>query len=377
MINRKLEVEIRKRLYSGKAIIVMGARQTGKTTLLQKIVSSEPDVLWLNADEADTGALFEGASSTLLRQVLSGKKIVVIDEAQRIADVGLRLKLITDQVSEVQLLATGSSAFELANRINEPLTGRKWEYRLFPLSFSELADHHGLLEETRLLKHRMVYGYYPEVVMNPGQEKEVLRQLSDSYLYKDILMWERIKKPEKIVKLLQALAFQLGSEVTYNNLGAMVQLDNQTVEKYIQLLEQSYIIFRIPALSRNLRKELKRGRKIYFYDNGIRNALLANFNQTDLRTDIGALWENFLISERMKYLHYNSIWTNSYFWRTQDQQEIDYVEERDGTFNAFELKWNTKKNPRLSKTFKNAYPDHTYEVINPENFTQFIHNPPI
>jgi predicted AAA+ superfamily ATPase len=377
MINRKLEVEIRKRLYSGKAIIVMGARQTGKTTLLHKIVSSEPDVLWLNADEADTVALFEGASSTLLRQVLSGKKIVVIDEAQRIANVGLKFKLITDQVREVQLLATGSSAFELANRINEPLTGRKWEYRLYPLSFSELANHHSLLEETRLLKHRLVYGYYPEVVMNPGKEKEVLRQLSDSYLYKDILMWERIKKPEKIVKLLQALAFQLGSEVTYNKLGSMVQLDNQTVEKYIQLLEQSYIIFRIPALSRNLRKELKRGRKIYFYDNGIRNALLANFSHTDLRTDIGALWENFLISERMKFLHYNSIWANSYFWRTQDQQEIDYVEERDGTFSAFELKWNMKKNPKLSKTFRNAYPDHTYEVINPDNFTHFIHHPQI
>jgi hypothetical protein len=186
-------------------------------------------------------------------------------------------------------------------------------------------------------------------------------------------MWEGIKKPEKIVKLLQVVAFQLGSEVSYNNLGSLVQLDNQTDEKYIRLLEQAYIIFRLPAFSRNLRKELKRGRKIYFYDNGIRNALLANFNNPDLRTDIGALWENYLISERMKFLHYNSLWANSYFWRTQDQQELDYVEERDGLLHAYEMKWNVNKIPRISKTFRNAYPDHTYEVISPQNYSQFIH----
>lgn len=372
MITRKLENEIEKKLFSGKAIIVLGARQTGKTTLLKKIISQKNDVLWLNADEADTIALFENSSSARLKAIFAGKKIVVIDEAQRITDVGLRLKLITDQIPGVQLIATGSSAFELANKVNEPLTGRKWEYKLFPLSFSEMVNYHGFLEENRLMPHRLIYGYYPEVVSNPGQEKEVLKQLSDSYLYKDILMWERIKKPEKLLKLLQALAFQLGSEISYNNLASLLEMDNQTVEKYIQLLEQTFIIFRLPAFSRNHRKELKRGRKIYFFDNGIRNALLANFNLPELRTDIGDLWENFIISERIKYLHYNIIWANSYFWRTQDQQEIDYIEERDGILYAYEIKWNAKKKPFLSKSFANTYPEHEYNIINPQNYEQFL-----
>jgi uncharacterized protein len=372
MITRSLENEINKKLFDGKAIIILGARQTGKTTLLKKIVSQRSDVLWLNADETDTIALFENTSSTRLKTIFTGKKIVVIDEAQRISDVGLKLKLITDQIPEIQLIATGSSAFELANKINEPLTGRKWEYKLFPLSLPEMVNYHGLLEENRLLPHRLIYGYYPEVVSNPGIEREILKQLSDSYLYKDILMWERIQKPEKLLKLLQALAFQVGSEISYNNLASLLEMNNQTVEKYIQLLEQTFIIFRLPAFSRNHRKELKRGRKVYFFDNGIRNALLANFNLPELRTDIGALWENFIISERIKYLHYNNIWANSYFWRTQDQQEIDYIEERNGILYAFEIKWNVKKKPFLSKTFANTYPEHTYNIINPQNYEQFL-----
>ncbi len=372
MITRNLENVIERKLFGGKAIILFGARQTGKTTLLKKIVDNKKDVLWLNADEPDTIALFENSSSTRLKAIFAGKKIVVIDEAQRIPDVGIKLKLITDNIPEVQLLATGSSAFELANKVNEPLTGRKWEYKLFPLSFSEMVGYHGLLEENRLMQHRLIYGYYPEVVSNPGIENEILKQLSDSYLYKDILMWERIKKPEKFLKLLQALALQLGSEVSYNNLASLLEMDNQTVEKYIQLLEQTFIIFRLPAFSRNHRKELKRGRKIYFFDNGIRNALLANFSLTELRTDIGALWENFVISERIKYLHYNNIWANSFFWRTQDQQEIDYIEEKDGVLHAFEIKWNVKKKPILSKGFAKAYPNHRYSIINPDNYEQFL-----
>ncbi|MDX1285461.1 MAG: DUF4143 domain-containing protein, partial [Draconibacterium sp.] len=249
---------------------------------------------------------------------------------------------------------------------------RKWEYKLFPLSFSEMNNHHGFMEENRLLPQRLVYGYYPEVVTNPGKEKDILKQLSDSYLYKDILMWERIKKPEKLLKLLQALAFQVGSEISYNNLGILLEMDNQTVEKYIQLLEQTFIIFRLPAFSRNHRKELKRGKKIYFFDNGIRNALIANFSLPELRSDIGALWENFFISERIKYLHYNNIWAKSYFWRTQDQQEIDYIEERDGVLYAFEIKWNEKKKTFLSKSFSKTYPNYKYNVINPGNFEEFL-----
>lgn len=372
MILRSLETEIDEKIFKNKAIIILGARQTGKTTLLKKLVSNKDDVLWLNADEPDIIAMFENVSSSRLKAIFGNNKIVVIDEAQRINDVGLRLKLITDQIPDVQIIATGSSAFELANRVNEPLTGRKWEYNLFPISFSEMVNHHGLLEENRLMPHRLIFGYYPEVVCNTGKEKELLKQLSDSYLYKDILMWERIKKPEKLLKLLQALAFQIGSEISYNSLGRQLEIDNQTIEKYIQLLEQTLIIFRLPAFSRNHRKELKRGRKIYFYDNGIRNALLANFNLPELRTDIGALWENFIISERIKYLHSNKMWVNSYFWRTQDQQEIDYIEERDGVLYAYEIKWNAKKKQSLSKSFVNAYPQHEFSIVNPENYEQFL-----
>jgi len=372
MINRKLSSEIEKRMFGGKAILLMGARQTGKTTLLKNLVGRKEEVLWINADEPDIISLFEEVTSTRLRSIFTGKKIVIIDEAQRIPDVGLKLKLITDTMPEIQLIATGSSSFELANSVNEPLTGRKWEYKLFPLSFEEMTDHHGLLEETRLMSHRLIYGYYPDVVSHPGDEKEILKQLTDSYLYKDILMWERIKKPEKLVKLLQALALQLGSEISYNNIANLLSMDNETVEKYIQILEQTYVIFRLPAFSRNHRKELKRGRKIYFVDNGIRNAILANFNQPELRNDLGALWENFVISERMKYLHYNKLWVNSYFWRTQDQQEIDYIEERDGTLSAFEIKWNSRKKPFLSKSFSSTYPDHTFSLIHPGNFMEII-----
>jgi len=372
MILRKLQAEIESKLFVGKAIIILGARQTGKTTLLKTLTKSYDNTLWLNADEADVIELFNHASSTRFKAVFAKHKIVVIDEAQRIDNIGLKLKLITDQIPEIQLIVTGSSAFELANSINEPLTGRKWEYKLFPISFAEMIEHHGFMEEHRMLFHRLLYGYYPEIVSNAGNEKNILKQLSDSYLYKDILMWEGIKKPDKLLKLLQALALQIGSEVSYNSLGNLLGLDNQTVEKYIQLLEQTFVIFQLPAFSRNHRKELKRGKKIYFYDTGIRNALIANFIEPELRNDIGALWENFVISERIKFLNYNNIWTNSYFWRSQDQQEIDYIEDRNGILYAFEIKWNAKKSQNISKGFANAYPNHEYRIINKENYEQFL-----
>ena len=374
MINRVLQKNIQKKLYKKKVIILIGARQTGKTTLLKNLFQRKTNALWLNADEHDIQQMFKNNSSTRFKNIFGKKKIIIIDEAQRIKDIGLKLKLIHDEMPEYQLIATGSSAFELANRINEPLTGRKWEYNIFPLSFGEMVKHHGFIDENRLLHERLIYGYYPEIVTNPDDKKELLKQLIDSYLYKDILMWQRIKKPEKLVKLLQALAFQVGSEVSYNELSSLIGIDNQTVEKYIQLLEQVFVIFRLPAFSRNLRKEIRRSRKIYFYDNGIRNAVIANFNILELRNDKGALWENFLISERMKYLHYNNIWANSFFWRTKDQQEIDYIEEKDGKLYAFEMKWNHKKTPKLAKIFATTYPDHEYKIINPKNYEEFILN---
>jgi uncharacterized protein len=232
--------------------------------------------------------------------------------------------------------------------------------------------HHGLLEEKRMIPQRLVYGCYPEIINNPGREKEILKQLTDSFLYKDILMTEGLKKPAKLASLLQALAFQTGSEVSYNELGRTTGLDNQTVERYIDLLEKTYVIFRVGALSRNLRKELKRGRKIYFYDNGVRNALISQFGPVELRPDRGALWENYLMAERRKYIEYKGLWVNSYFWRTQDQQEIDFVEEQDGNMFAWEFKWNPEARARLSKTFKNAYPNSVFRVITPLNLENFL-----
>ena len=323
MIKRKLRDIIEKRLFDGKAILLMGPRQVGKTTLLKELFEGREDVMWLNGDELDVQALFEGVSATRLKAMFGRKKIIIIDEAQRIPDIGLRLKLVTDQIKDVQLIATGSSAFELATKTGEPLTGRKWEYKMYPLSFGEMVDEHGLLDEKRMIPHRLIFGYYPEVVMRPGEEREILRLLSDSYLYKDVLMSDQINKPDSLVKLLQALAFQVGSQVSYNELAQLCNLDSKTVEKYVILLEQSYVIFRLNSFSRNLRNELKTSKKIYFYDNGIRNALIANFNQIEGRADRGALWENFLISERKKFLEYNRLWGNSWFWRTKEQKEID------------------------------------------------------
>ena len=372
MIHRKLEEIIKAQFGKKKAIILMGARQVGKTTLIKGMFSDSTDMIWLNGDELDVQNLFENISSTRLKSIFGSKKYVVIDEAQRIKDIGIKLKLITDNLPEIQLIATGSSSFDLANEINEPLTGRKLEYKMYPLSFGEMVSHHGLLDEKRLISHRLIYGYYPEVVNNSGEEKVVLKQLSDSYLYKDILMWEQIKKPEKLLKLLQAMAFQIGSQVSYSELGQICGLDNKTVEKYIILLEQCFVIFRLGSFSRNLRNELKHSKKIYFYDNGIRNALIADFSVTENRQDIGALWENFVIAERKKTVDYNMLWKNSWFWRTTAQKEIDYIEEGDGIINAYEFKWNPKAKHKPPKQFLESYQNSNFTVITPDNMEEFL-----
>ncbi|MEM8525292.1 MAG: ATP-binding protein [Bacteroidota bacterium] len=372
MIVRHLETEIRSKLFQGKAIILIGPRQTGKTTLLKTIFQEQKEMVWLNGDDLETRQLLEKVSVTKWKRILGKSKILIIDEAQRIDNIGIKLKLVTDQISEVQVVASGSSAFELANKINEPLTGRKWEYHLYPVSYDEMQQHHGFIQEQKCLSDRLVYGYYPEIINHPNEEREYLNQLTDSFLYKDILAWDRIKKPEKLIKLLQALAYQIGSEVSYHELGQITDLDNQTVESYITLLEQTYIVFRLQPLSRNLRKELKRKRKIYFYDNGIRNAIIAQFQPLELRQDVGMLWENWLIAERKKVLEYQKIYANTFFWRTRDQQEIDYIEERDGKMWAYEFKWNPKAKARFSKTFTEAYPQHELKVIDQENYPDWL-----
>ena len=372
MIQRQLEQLLKKRLFSGKAIVLIGARQTGKTTLLRGLTKESDSVLWFNADDMETRTLFENITTTRLRSILANNKIIVLDEAQRIENVGLKMKLITDNFPDKQLIITGSSSFELANKINEPLTGRKWEYKLFPMSFAELALHYGLFEAQKQLPIRLIYGSYPDVVCNPGDERQILSQLTNSYLYKDILEWERIKRPDKLVKLLQALAYQVGSEVSYNELSQLIQIDRATIEKYIVLLEQTQVIFRLDSFARNLRNELKASRKIYFYDNGVRNALIGNYNDISLRQDIGQLWENYMISELRKKRHYDEAYCNSWFWRTTQQQEIDYLEEADGQLIAYEFKWNPAKKARISRTFTSAYPNAKVETINHDNFSDYL-----
>ena len=372
MIDRILKETIEKHLFTGKAIILMGSRQTGKTSLLEQLFPKNDDTIWLNGDDIATQTLMENMSAARLQQILGGKRLLIIDEAQRIKDIGLRMKLVTDQIKDVQLVATGSSSFELANRLNEPLTGRKWEYRMFPLSFAEMAKHHGLLNELTLIPHRMVYGYYPEVVTSAGNEIEVLRQLTDSYLYRDLFALDNVKKSDKLVLLLKALAYQVGSQISYSELAGTVGIDAKTVETYINVLEKAYIIFRLPSYSRNMRSELKHSKKIYFYDNGVRNALISGFSQVENRMDTGALWENFIVAERMKYNEYYGHWCNTYFWRTQEQKEIDYLEESDGKLHAYEFKYNHKKQVTVPKNFTDAYPDAEFNVITPDNIERFV-----
>jgi len=373
MIKRIVEKNIIESFGKGKIVILSGARQVGKTTVARKIADkSKKKTLWLNGDEPDVRNMLTDVTSTQLKTLVGKNELVVIDEAQRITNIGITLKLMVDELKDVQVFATGSSSFELANRINEPLTGRKYNYYLFPISFNELVDHTSQLEEKRNLKSRLIFGSYPDVINQPGEEIQILKLLSDSYLYKDLLAFEKLKKPIILERLLQALAMQMGNQVSYNELGQLIGSDNQTIERYIDLLEKSYVIFRIGTFSRNLRNELKKTRKIYFYDNGIRNAIINNFSQLDLRTDTGALWENYLMSERLKANHYNQRWTNNFFWRTRSKQEIDYIEERDGGLFAFEYKWNPKKASRFPSTFLNAYPNAETETITPNNYTEFL-----
>lgn len=372
MIQRFLESKITNYIGKGKAIILIGCRQIGKTTLLNELFKDESTVLKLNGDELDVQSLLSNISSDRWKSIIGNKKVVIIDEAQRIDNIGLKLKLITDNLKDVQVIATGSSSLDIANKVNEPLTGRKWELKMFPLSFKEMVDHHGLVKELRLLPQRLVFGYYPDIVTHEGEEKERLKQLTDSYLYKDILSMSQIKKSDKLVKLLQALAFQVGSQVSYNEIATLIGMDSKTVENYINLLEECYIIFRINSFSRNLRNELKTSRKIYFYDNGVRNALISNYTSIENRNDIGALWENFLISERIKHVEYTDSFANRYFWRTKDQAEIDYLEEYDGSLHCYEFKWNPSAKASFPNSFANAYPESSFEVVHRENFEKFL-----
>jgi uncharacterized protein len=373
MITRFLLPIIQEKIGRKKAIIIIGPRQSGKSTLLREVArQSGKKTLFLDCDEPDDRDALTNVTSTALQSKIGGAELVLIDEAQRVKNIGLTLKLFTDKIPQVQVVVTGSSSLDLANEINEPLTDRKFEYLMLPFSTGELAAHQSETHEKRLLEHRLLYGFYPEVINQSGQELQILRELTKSYLYKDIFTFREIRKPELLEKLLKALAFQVGQEVSYTELGVTTGSDQLTVQRYLDLLEKSFVIFRLSSFSRNLRQELTRSRKIYFYDNGIRNAIINNFQPLNFRDDTGALWENFLVSERLKALQLAQNFPNSYFWRTKQGQELDYMEEADGKIKAFEFKWNPKKTPRLPAVFADAYPNAIFETINRDNYFSFL-----
>lgn len=372
MIKRILENLVNEQLFQKKVLLLYGPRQVGKTTLLKKIISDfEGKTLFLNADDPTVFNLLNRPNTMQLRQLIADHKLFVIDEAQQIPEIGLTSKLIIDTFEGVQLILSGSSSFELASRTQEPLTGRKRMLFLFPVSFSEWQNHIGFLQAEQDLENRLVFGFYPEILNKTTDQSVALRELTDSYLYKDVLMYGNLKRPDEIKKLLQALAFQLGSEVSYAELSAQCGLDPKTVERYIEILEKAFIIFRLQSFSRNLRNEIKKGRKIYFYDNGIRNAVINQLQFWAGRQDKGALWENFLVSERLKHNSYGSRYVNTYFWRTTQQQEIDFVEEINGKIMAYEFKWNEKKNVRFPTSFLNEYHPEV-AVIHRNNFRNFV-----
>ncbi|WP_080902555.1 ATP-binding protein [Parabacteroides sp. Marseille-P3160] len=355
-----------------KVIVLLGARQVGKTTLLSELQDGTDKALFLNCDNVDDVLALEGRTSTELKHLLSSYDLAFIDEAQRVKNIGLTLKMIGDLKLSTQVVVTGSSSLDMADEINEPATGRLIEYNLYPFSLSELAVASSEREENRLLESRMIYGLYPEVVTEPANAKRTLMALTNNYLYKDLFAYKGIKKPELIQKLVRALALQLGSEVSYNELSNLLGVDRGTVETYINLLEKCFVVFRLDSFSRNLRNEIKKGKKIYFYDNGVRNAILSNFAPLELRNDVGALWENLMVSERVKRNSYSSNFAQLFFWRTHEQQEIDLIEDLDGVLHAFEFKWNGKAKSRPPKAFAVTYPHSTYEVVTPENYWPFV-----
>ncbi len=374
MIKRILKDILIKKVDHKKAIILLGPRQVGKTTLITEIAESLGEYLLINGDDPETRLLWSNPTQAFIERYIGKNRVVVIDEAQRLENIGISSKMIVDRGKDIQLFISGSSALELANKMNEPLTGRKWEYLLYPLSWKEIQDHYSFAKTLQRLENFLITGMYPDVVTHDDDAVEILKNLAGSYLYKDILDLAGIRRPELLLKLLQALAWQVGSEVSYTELAQTIGADKNTVINYIDLLEKAFVVFKLHPLARKLRREINTKRKIYFYDNGVRNSVISNFSPLSQRNDIGALWENFIISERKKFLAYNGFTGNIYFWRNQLGAEIDYVEEESGKLRAFEIKWNPKSKVRFPKAFLDAYNPSSTEVIHRESYWHWLDN---
>ena len=370
MIVRDITPVIKNDFNNGKVIVLKGPRQVGKTTLVNSLLKDIP-FLFLDGDDAVVSDTFANAKTETLKNIIANYKYVFIDEVQRIPNIDLKLKIIVDQIKNVQVIVNGSSAFDINYVTQEPLTGRKFEYRLYPISCNEFESNVGFIKAQQQLELRLLYGMYPDVINNFGNEYEILKNLVSSYLYKDVLSLAGIRKSEVLEKILQALAFQVGSEVSYNEIAQLVGVDKNTVNNYIDLLEKAFVIFRLNSFNKNLRNEIKSNRKIYFYDNGVRNMLIGNFNSLEFRQDKGAIWENFLVSERLKMLSYTQSLSKPYFWRTTQQQEIDYIETNADEVKAFEFKWSSNKKIKLPKSFQDAY-QPSFLVISKKNFREFL-----
>lgn len=371
---RDLTQIVIKKLQPNKVVIVFGARRVGKTMLVKEILQhiNEP-VLYLNGEDINVHTKLANRSIENYKQLLGSYRFLYIDEAQKIPEIGLKLKLMVDEIEDLKIIISGSSSFDINKDAGEPLTGRKYTFNLFALSENEYNQVETKIEKVDKLKERLVFGNYPELLHLPdkGDKQDYLNELISSYLLKDILAYENIKNSQKIFNLLRLIAFQIGSEVSHQELGKQLGISKNTVEKYLDLLSKVFILKKVEGFSRNLRKEITKNARWYFLDNGIRNAVIANFNPLDTRNDIGTLWENYMVAERLKYQEYNRIASNNYFWRTYEQQEIDWVEEREGALFGYEFKWKESK-VKVPTQWQKAYPDATFEVINKDNFENWL-----
>jgi hypothetical protein len=375
---RLLQEIIEEHLFQGqnkkKAIIIYGPRQVGKTTLVKDILKNNPEkAQYYNCDYFEIQEKFAYERASQLGNLVKDLKLLILDEAHRIKNIGLVIKILVDEYPHLQVIATGSSSFDLSNDIQEPLTGRKYEFKLYPFSLSELVDDNDPVEVEQYLHHTLRFGSYPNAALsNENDARIFLQELTGSYLFKDIFIHQNIKKSDLLDNLLRLLAFQIGGEVSYHELASSLKVDQTVVQRYISLLEQSFVLFRLEAFSRNLRKEVTKSRKIFFWDLGIRNSLIRNHNILSMRDDIGGLWENFCILERIKHLHYTEQGVNQYFWRTYNQKEIDYIEEEGGNLHAYELKWNPKVEKKPPKEFVENYKNTSFQIVNSKNFQAFV-----